>query len=98
MQGMQQGGMRNEHMNNNMMQDCQKNMQSVMQTNDQATKDIETAKQSNDPAKMRGALDEAEKALKTVNDHMNTCMSMMNKMQNMHGMMGGEQSKPNPQQ
>jgi hypothetical protein len=81
MQGMQPGGMQSQRINTDMMQDCHKNMQLVMQTNDEATKDIETAKQSNDPAKMRAALDEAEKALKAVNDHMHTCMSMMNKIQ-----------------
>jgi mevalonate kinase len=93
-----QGQSSMQAMNNDMMQNCQTNMQSLTQTNDRAMKDIETAKQSNDPAKMRGALDEAEKALKAMNDHMNTCMSMMNKMKSMRGMMGGEQSKPNPQQ
>jgi hypothetical protein len=34
---------------------------------------------------MRAALDEADKALASVNDHMNNCMSMMNMTQGMHG-------------
>src|SRR5713226_9681854 len=41
--------------NHQMMQDCHKNMQSMMDSNAQTTKDIEAAKQSNDPAKMRAA-------------------------------------------
>lgn len=84
---------------NQMMQSCQKNMQSMMDSNAQTTKDIEAAKQSNDPAKMRAALDEAEKALAPMNEHIKNCMSMMNMMQNMHGMGGmmGDQSKPQTQ-
>lgn len=62
-----------------------------MTSNAQTTKDIEAAKQSNDPAKMRAALDEAEKALSPMNEHMKGCMRMMNMMQHMGskgGMMG----------
>ncbi len=81
MQGMQMG-------NGQMMQGCRKNMQSMMDSNAQTTKDIEAAKQSNDPAKMRVALDEAEKALSPMNEHMKGCMKMMNMMQNMHGKSG----------
>lgn len=78
-----------------MMQSCRKNMQPMMQTNRQAKKDIESAKASNDPEKMRTALDEAEKAIDGMNTHMSTCMNMMNMMQKMHsGMMGNEPSKP----
>jgi len=42
---------------------------------------------------MRAALDEAEKAIDGMNTHMNSCMSVMNMMQNMHGMMGGQQNQ-----
>ena len=45
---------------------------------------------SNDPAKMRAALDRAEKALNRINDHMNNCMGMLNIMQNMGDMMSGK--------
>ncbi len=72
----------------NRMQNCRKNMQSMMQSNDQVKKDIEAAKESNDPAKMRAALDEAEKALDSLNGHMNDCMKMMGKGQNIGGMSG----------
>lgn len=79
-----------------MMQDCHKNMQAMQQSNAQTKQNIKAAKQSNEPAKMRAALDEADKALTSMNDHMNSCMSMMNMMQGMHGkgMMSGEQSSP----
>ena len=99
MQGMQGMQMQNNKKGsqNQMMQSCQKNMRSMMASNDQTTKDIEAAKQSNDPAKMRAALDEAQKALSPMNEHMKNCMSMMNMMQNMNGMMGGQQSKPQTQ-
>jgi hypothetical protein len=99
MQGMQGMQMQNNKKGSQsqMMQSCQKNMRSMMASNDQTSKDIEAAKQSNDPAKMRAALDEAQKALSPMNDHMKNCMSMMNMMQNMNGMMGGQQSKPQTQ-
>jgi len=92
MQGMQSGQMQHGNMNQ-MMQNCRKTMQPMMETNAQAKKDIEAAKASNGAAKMRAALDQAEKAIDGMNTHMNSCMSMMNMMQNMHGMMGGQQSQ-----
>lgn len=61
-QGMQSGQMQHGNMDQ-MMQNCRKTMQPMMQTNSQAKKDIEAARTSNDPAKMRSALDEAEKAI-----------------------------------
>jgi hypothetical protein len=94
MEGMQEGQHGKMH---GMMQDCHKDMQTVMQSNEQAKKEVEAAKQSNDPTKMRTALDTAEKALAKVNDHMNKCMGMM---QDMHGMKTGQPnaSNPNPPQ
>lgn len=71
-----------------MMQMCRRNMGPMMQSNDQLKKDIEAAKQSNDPSKIRAALDEAEQALDSLTNHMSNCMSMMNKMQNMRGTSG----------
>jgi hypothetical protein len=74
------------------MQNCQKNMQSMMQSNERLKKTIEAAKTSGDPAKMRSALDDAEKYVNSTNDHMKACMSTMTMMHNMHGsgMMGGQ--------
>lgn len=86
---MKDGQMQKSHnmSNDQMMQNCHKNMQSMMDSNAQTTKDIEAAKQSNDPAKMRAALDEAEKALSPMNEHMKTCMNMMQSKHGMGGMM-----------
>ena len=50
---------------------------------------IDEAKQSNDPAQMRAALEEAQKPLAGMKDHMRMCQHMMSMMQNMHGGMGG---------
>ncbi len=92
MQGMQmQNGQKMSK--NQMMQGCHKHMQSMMDSNAQTTKDIEAAKQSNDPAKMRAALDEAEKALSPMNEHMKGCMRMMQDMHNKGGMMGSKEMK-----
>ena len=90
MQGMQGMQMNKEQKmsNSQMMQDCHKNMQSMMDSNAQTTKDIEAAKLSNDPAKMRAALDEAEQALSPMNEHMKTCMGMMNMTESKHAMCG----------
>jgi predicted transglutaminase-like cysteine proteinase len=96
MQGQMQSGQMQHGNMNQMMQDCHKNMQAIQQSNTRAKQDVEAAKQSNDPAKMRAALDEADQALTRVNDHINTCMNMM---QGMHGkgMMSGQQT-PSPKQ
>ena len=58
-----------------MMQGCHKHMDAMTASNAQTTKDIEAAKQSNDPSKMRAALDEAEKALSPSNKHAVGCMN-----------------------
>lgn len=87
---MKKGQMQKGHKmsNDQMMQSCHKNMQSMMDSNAQTTKDIEAAKQSNDPAKMRAALDEAEKALSPTNEQMKSCMGIMTMMEGKHGMCG----------
>ncbi len=95
MQGMQMSG--GNMSGNGMMQGCQKGMKSMMNNNSKTTKDIEAAKASNDPTKMRAALDEAEKALSPMNEHMNRCMSMMDMMDGNGGMMNGKQNQPKPQ-
>jgi hypothetical protein len=71
-----------------MMQSCHKHMDAMMASNAQTTKVIEAAKQSNDPAQMRAALDEAEKALSPMNKHAVACRNMMNMMKNMQGNSG----------
>jgi len=79
MQKQQRGG------NHAMMMECHQNMQSMRQSNDKLRTTIAEAKRSNDPAKMRAALDDAEKSIDSMNGNMDRCMSMMNMMQNMHG-------------
>ncbi len=73
-----------------MMQGCHKHMDAMKASNAQTTKDIEAAKQSNDPAKMRAALDEADKALSPTNKHAMACMNMMKNMHGKSGMMGSD--------
>lgn len=73
------------------MQDCHKNMQSMLQTNEKARQDIAAARQSNDPAKLRAALDEADKALAGMNEHIQMCQPMMQHMQGTGGMMSDQQ-------
>jgi hypothetical protein len=81
-----------------MMQSCDQHMKSAMASNDQLLKTIDEAKSSNDPAKMRQALEDAKKNLTSMNDHMAMCGNMMGTghmgggMMGMHmgsGMMGG---------
>jgi hypothetical protein len=65
-----------------------------MTENSQAKKQIEEAKASNDPTKMRTALDQAERSLDSMNSHMNMCMGMMGNMKGMHGMMSDQDKSP----
>lgn len=76
MQKQQKGG------NHSAMMECHQNMRSMRQSNDKLRATIAEAKRSNDPAKMRAALDDAEKSIDAMNSNMDHCMSMM---QNMHG-------------
>ena len=76
-----------------MMKDCKEHHQSAMKSIDQMTKMMDGAKQSNDPGKMRAALDQGQKQLGEMKEHMTMCgnmMSMMEKMQGMGGMIKGQ--------
>ena len=76
-----------------MMKDCKGHHQSAMKSIDPMTKMMDGAKQSNDPAKMRAALDQGQKQLGEMKEHMTMCgnmMGMMEKMQGMGGMMKGQ--------
>jgi len=92
-------GMQMEHgqimSSGRMMQACHKNMQSMMDANAKTAKDIAAAKDSNDPSKMRAALDEAEKALSPMNERMKTCMGMMQNIGAKNGMMGSDPKATN---
>ena len=68
-----------------MMQECQKHCEAASNSIDSLNKEIEAARQSNDPAKMRAALDKAQKSLMEMKDRMNMGMSMMKMMGNMRG-------------
>ena len=76
-----------------MMKECREHHQSMTKSIDQMTKMMEAAKQSNDPVKMRAALDQSQKQLSEMKEHMTKCgnmMSMMEKMPGMGGMMKRE--------
>jgi len=74
------------------MKDCMQHQQAAMKSIDQMNTTMEAAKQSNDPAMMRAAIDQAQKQLMEMKERMTTCrnmMGMMEKMQGMGGMMKG---------
>lgn len=75
---------------NQMMGECQKHQQAMMTSIDQMTKMMQQAKQSNNPAKMRDALDESQRPLMDMKERMTMCTNMMNMMQNMSGSVGGQ--------
>lgn len=79
-----------------MMKGCREHCQATTKSIDQMTKMMDEAKASNDPAKMRAALDQAQKPLAAMKEHMNMCMNMMSMMEKMHGK-GGMMNK-GPQQ
>jgi hypothetical protein len=62
-----------------MMQECRKHCQETTKSIDQTTG------QSNAPARMRAALDQAQKELVGMKNHMSMCMSMMDMMEKTHG-------------
>ncbi|MBY0497436.1 MAG: hypothetical protein K2Y23_24805 [Cyanobacteria bacterium] len=77
-----------------MMNGCREHCQLPMKSMEQMQKTMDDANASNDPAKMRAALDQAQKPLGDMKEHMGMCMDMMKMMEKMHGggmgnMMGG---------
>lgn len=76
-----------------MMKQCREHHDAMAKNVDEASKALEGGKQSNDPAKLRTAMDQAQKQLTDMKEHMAMCgnmMNMMEKMQGMGGMMKGE--------
>lgn len=71
-----------------MMQQCRQHCQQTQQSGERLSESIAEAKQSNDPAKMRAALDQVEKQQSEMQQHMTMCMRSMDKMGNMPGMQG----------
>ena len=76
-----------------MMKECSEHHQSMTKSIDQMSKMMQEAKQSNDPAKMRAALDQAQKQLTEMKEHMAMCSNTMNMMQKMQGGMMKGSSK-----
>lgn len=73
-----------------MMKSCSEHCQQTSTSIDKVLTSLRDAKASNDPARMRAAIEEAEKPLGMMHQHMSMCMKMMNMMQgegmgNMHG-------------
>ena len=64
-----------------MMKDCKEHHESAMKSVDQMMKMMDGAKQSNDPAKMRAALDQGQKQLSEMKEHMSMCGNMMGMME-----------------
>ncbi|PYJ65006.1 MAG: hypothetical protein DME76_18970 [Verrucomicrobia bacterium] len=71
-----------------MMKECSEHHQSMTKSIDQMSKMMEDAKESNDPVKMRSAIDQSQKQLADMKEHMTMCTNMMNMMQKMQGMGG----------
>jgi hypothetical protein len=87
----QQSGMSGPMSMETMMKECQTHCQETTASIDQMKTTMAQAQQSNDPAQMREALEQAQKPLAAMKDHMASCMSMMSMMQQMQGgMMGGQ--------
>jgi hypothetical protein len=70
-----------------MMAECQKHQQAMMNSIDQMTKMMQEAKQSSNPTKIRDALDQSQRSLTDMKDRMTMCTGMM---QNMSGGMGAQ--------
>ena len=89
----QQSGMSGHMSMETMMQDCRTHCQETTASIDQMMVTMDKAQQSDDPAQMREALEQAQKPLAAMKDHMASCMSMMSMMQQMQGGMGGQMQK-----
>ena len=76
-----------------MMTACREHCQSTNNSIDQLNRTTDEAKKSNDPAKMRAALESAQKPLADMKDHISMCMSMMDMMKNMRGGTGEPTNK-----
>jgi hypothetical protein len=74
-----------------MMRDCQAHCQETTASINHMRMTMSQAQQSNDPTQMREALEQAQKPLAAMRNHMAQCMSMM-------GMMQGGMGSQMPQQ
>jgi hypothetical protein len=86
--GMMQGGM------SGMMDHCRMHCQENMTATKTLIKQVDEARQSNDPPKMRAALDAVAKHHAEMKKHMHTCMQNMQNMKSMgHGAPGAGQER-----
>lgn len=70
-----------------MMKQCREHCSTATKQMDDMMKKMSDARTSNDPAKMRAALEDVRKPLTEMKGHMDQCMTMMDMMQKMGGMM-----------
>jgi Zn-dependent oligopeptidase len=82
-----------EHMpmDHQTMKDCMQHHEAAMKSIEQMNTTMETAKQANDSARMRAAIDQTQKQLAELKERMSMCSNMMSMMEKMQGMggMGG---------
>jgi hypothetical protein len=81
-----------------MMKQCRSHCRQTTASIDKTMKQMNEAKQSNDPAKMRAVIDDAEKNLSEMKNHMSMCMDMMQKMHGGNMMSGHEKMQPSDKQ
>jgi hypothetical protein len=89
----QQPGMSGHMSMEAMMRECQAHCQGTTASIDHTMTTMSQAQQSNDPTQMREVLEQAQKPLATMKDHMAQCMNMMSMMQQMQGGMDGHMQK-----
>src|SRR5438128_4096071 len=89
----QQPGMSGHMSMEAMMRECQAHCQETTASIDHMMTAMSHAQRSNDPTQMREALEQAQKPLATMKDHMAQCTSRMSMMQQMQGGMGSHMQK-----
>ena len=73
-----------------MMKECHAHCEETASSLGEMRKSLAEARESNDPVKMRAAIEQAEKPLGRMQEHMSMCKNMMNMMGMMHGEGMGE--------
>lgn len=64
----------------NMVKECNKHHHAMTKDLNEANKALESAKESNDPAKIRAGIDEAQQQLRDMKQHLDRCGNMMKMM------------------
>lgn len=97
----QQPGQMGRMSMDDMMKQCREHCQATSRSADQMLTTIREARQSNDPAETRGALETIEKPLAEMQEHMKMCLHTMDMMRMQGGMgrmMGGRTNGMMPPQ